>query len=153
MTYGRSHAYGGRGAEDPRPVGDGSSWSGGARMNRLYRNRRQGLIFGVCAGLAEYFGVDVAIVRILVVIGAMVFTPMFVVAYLVLGFLLPTKPEMEHERGELDPLQRRVRAEPHETLSSVRHRFRELDARLQRLEKYVTSQRYKLDKEFEQLRD
>lgn len=122
-------------------------------MNRLYRSRRQGMIFGVCAGLAEYFGVDATIVRVLVVLGAIVFTPMFVIAYLALGFLLPVKPEAHEAHGELDPLQRRVRAEPHETLSSVRYRFRELDARLQRLEKYVTSQRYKLDKEFEQLRD
>lgn len=122
-------------------------------MNRLYRSRRQSMIFGVCAGLAEYFGVDATIVRVLVVLGAIVFTPMFVIAYLALGFLLPVKPEAPEGHGELNPLQRRVRAEPHETLSSVRYRFRELDARLQRLEKYVTSQRYKLDKEFEQLRD
>ncbi len=122
-------------------------------MNRLYRNRRQGMLFGVCAGIAEYFGVDATVVRVLVVIGAFVFTPMFVLAYLLLGFLLPPKPEAPDGPAELDPLQRRIRAEPHDTLSSVRHRFRELDARLQRLEKYVTSNRYKLDKEFEQLRD
>jgi phage shock protein C len=36
-------------------------------------------------------------------------------------------------------------------LSGVRYRFRDLDVRLQRLEKYVTSSRYKLDREFEQL--
>jgi phage shock protein C len=46
-----------------------------------------------------------------------------------------------------------VRSSPHETLSSVRYRFRDLDARLQRLEKYVTSNRYRLDREFQQLKE
>jgi phage shock protein C len=46
-----------------------------------------------------------------------------------------------------------VRAEPHATLSSVRHRFRDLDARLQRLEKYVTSERFRLDREFAGLKE
>lgn len=150
MTY-DSFAGGRAGARGPEART--ASGSGGSRMNRLYRNRRKGMVFGVCAGLAEYFGVDVSIVRVLVVIGAIIFTPMFVVAYLLLGVLLPTKPEIATAGDELDPLQQRIRAEPHDALGSVRHRFRELDGRLQRLEKYVTSQRYKLDKEFEQLRD
>jgi phage shock protein C len=50
-------------------------------------------------------------------------------------------------------LQRSVRAAPHATLDQIRHRFREVDGRLQRLEKYLTSQRFKLDREFEALKD
>jgi phage shock protein C len=38
-------------------------------------------------------------------------------------------------------------------LSSVRYRFRDLDSRLQRLEKYVTSSRFDLDSEFRRLKD
>ncbi|HEY8520367.1 MAG TPA: envelope stress response membrane protein PspC [Gammaproteobacteria bacterium] len=124
-------------------------------MNKLYRNRRQGMIFGVCAGIADYFAIDVTVVRVLTVIGALIFTPMFLLTYLLLGFLLPVKPtapEGEEERYR-DPVQRQVRAAPHDTLHAIRHRFTDLDMRLQRLEKYVTSQRYKLDREFEQLRD
>ena len=153
MRHRHHESRGERGEHAPSSRDDDRSWSGEPRMNRLYRNRRQGMIFGVCAGLAEYFGVDATIVRVLVVIGAMVFTPMFVLAYLALGFLLPVKSQPAEGGNGLDPLQRRVRADPHDMLSSVRYRFRELDARLQRLEKYVTSQRYKLDQEFEQLRD
>ncbi|HEX6999435.1 MAG TPA: envelope stress response membrane protein PspC [Gammaproteobacteria bacterium] len=129
----------------------GCEWT----MNKLYRNRRQGMIFGVCAGIAEYFAIDVTVVRVLTVIGALIFTPMFLVAYVLLGFLLPVKPtapEGEEER-HWDPVTRQVRASPRDTLHAIRHRFTDLDMRLQRLEKYVTSQRYKLDREFEQLRD
>lgn len=122
--------------------------------NRLYRSADHGVIAGVCAGLAEYFGVDAAITRVLVAVGAFFF-PILILAYVALALLLPKRRSIDYER--LDPeeyeLRRHVRAEPHATLGSVKHRFRDLDRRLQRLEKYVTSDRYKLDREFEGLKD
>ena len=50
-------------------------------------------------------------------------------------------------------IRRQVRSAPHDTLASVRYRFRDLDVRLQRLEKYVTSNRYKLEREFRSLEE
>ena len=124
--------------------------------NRLYRNSEKGMIFGVCAGLADYFGFDVTIVRVLVVLGALFFPgPLVVVGYLVMALLLPKQSGPmrtmldEHE----EEVWRSIRAEPHATLGSLRHRYRELESRLQRLEKYVTSERYQLDREFERLRE
>jgi phage shock protein C len=121
--------------------------------NKLYRNPRRGVIFGVCAGIAEYFGFDLTITRVVVAFAALFAFPMICGAYLVLGFLLPAKQYAGPERDTVDPVQRRVRASPHDTLASARYRFRDLDARLQRLEKYVTSNRYKLDREFRRLED
>jgi phage shock protein PspC (stress-responsive transcriptional regulator) len=53
---------------DP-PAGGGSTPTGGAAdgPRRLYRSRDQRLLGGVCGGLAEYFGIDPAIVRIIAV--------------------------------------------------------------------------------------
>jgi phage shock protein C len=119
---------------------------------RLYRNRNRAVLFGVCAGVADYFGFNVSATRVLVIIGSFVSFPLIPVAYVVLGFLLPTKPA-ELEDPVSEPVTRRVRSDPHQTLGNVRYRFRELDARLQRLEKYVTSNRFKLDREFRQLKD
>src|SRR4051812_1450974 len=116
--------------------------------NRLYRNPRRGMIFGVCAGLADYFAFDVKVTRILTVIAMCVF-PLVWIAYLVLGLTLPKKPESD----VYDPVQKQVRSDPHDMLSSVRYRFRDLDSRLQRLEKYVTSSRFDLDSEFRRLKD
>jgi phage shock protein C len=121
--------------------------------NKLYRNPRQGVIFGVCAGVAEYFGFDVTITRVVVAFSALFAFPMICGAYVVLGFLLPVKQYTGTERDAVDPVQRQVRASPHEMLASARYRFRDLDARLQRLEKYVTSNRYKLDREFRRLEE
>jgi phage shock protein C len=121
--------------------------------NKLYRNPRRGMIFGVCAGIAEYFGFDLTITRVVVVFTALFAFPMICGAYVVLAFLLPSKQYAGTERDAVDPVQRQVRASPHDTLASVRYRFRDLDARLQRLEKYVTSNRYKLDREFRRLEE
>lgn len=125
----------------------------GPLMNRMYRIPRRGVLFGVCAGIADYFGFDLTVTRVLVLVGALFAFPIVCIAYILLALLLPRKDSFEGERDEIDPLQRSVRAEPHSMLSSVRYRFRELDMRLQRLEKYVTSNRFKLDSEFRQLKD
>lgn len=118
-------------------------------VNRLYRIPSRGKVFGVCAGLAEYFGFDVTVTRVLVALGAFFSMPLVFVAYVVLGFLLPVKEG--NDRDASDPVLRQLHSNPHSSLSGVRYRFRDLDVRLQRLEKYVTSSRYKLDREFQQL--
>jgi phage shock protein C len=122
-------------------------------MNKLYRSPRRGMIFGVCAGIAEYFGFDVTVTRVIVAIGALFAFPMICGAYVVLAFLLPVKQYTGTERDTVDPVQRQVRASPHDTLASVRYRFNDIDTRLQRLEKYVTSNRYKLEREFRRLEE
>ena len=33
-------------------------------MKKLYRSRKDAMVAGVCGGLAEYFGIDSAIVRL-----------------------------------------------------------------------------------------
>jgi len=126
----------------------------GPRRNKLYRSRSDRKIAGVCAGVAEYFGFDVTITRVVVLLGAVFFTPSVVVVYVILAMVLDERPPEAGGRREEDiELERRVRAEPHATLHSVRHRFRDIDRRLQRMEKYVTSERFSLDREFEGLRD
>jgi phage shock protein C len=125
------------------------------RRNKLYRNKRDGMIAGVCAGFADYFGWDLGMMRVVVVIATLFFFPTMVLAYIILALVLKKAPaQFEEPPVEREPgLGRRVRAEPHATLSSVRHLFRDLDARLQRLEKYVTSERFRLDREFAGLKE
>ena len=122
-------------------------------INKLYRDPRRGMIFGVCAGIADYFGFDVNVTRIIVIVGAFFAFPFFCVGYILMGLLLPVRSYEDPRRQPGDPLERQVRSSPHDTLASVRYRFRDLDARLQRLEKYVTSNRYKLDREFRKLEE
>jgi phage shock protein C len=120
-------------------------------MNRLYRNKRRAMILGVCAGIADYFGFDLRVTRALTVIGAMIWFPIVCAAYVLLGFLLPVAPY--NGADDVDPVRRQARRDPHELLSNARYRFHDVDARLQRLEKYVTSNRYALEREFSKLKD
>ncbi len=121
--------------------------------SRLQRITDDAKVLGVCGGVADYFGFDRNVVRAVTAIGALFF-PTIIVAYFILGFVLD---EEGHQQPKPSPwqseLRRRVRSQPHSTLHSQRHRFRELDRRLQKLEKYVTSKRFRLDREFDGLKD
>jgi phage shock protein C len=59
--------------------------------NRLYRDEQYKKIGGVCAGLAEYFNVDVSLVRVLFVL-AVVLGGGGGLAYLILWIIVPAKP-------------------------------------------------------------
>lgn len=121
--------------------------------SRLQRATEGAKVLGVCAGVADYFGFDRNVVRAVTVIGALFF-PTTILAYFILGFVLDQEPEQQPKVSPYQSeLRRRVRSQPHSTIHSQRHRFRELDRRLQKLEKYVTSKRFRLDREFDGLKD
>jgi phage shock protein C len=60
---------------------------------KLYRSRTQKMVAGICGGLAEYFEIDVSVVRILWVIGTLLTAGIGVIAYLVMFFIFPESPE------------------------------------------------------------
>lgn len=121
--------------------------------SRLQRASDDAKILGICAGVADYFGFDRNVVRAVTVVCAFFF-PTTIVAYFILGLVLDQEPKIGKRTSPYEnELRRRVRAAPHSTIHSQRHRFRELDRRLQKLEKYVTSKRFRLDREFDGLRD
>ena len=123
------------------------------RAQRFYRDRRNGKIMGVCAGLADYFGWNVTLIRVLAIIALIWFSALTFVIYFALGFLLPVKPKRLYDWDANEDYWRSVRRSANETFRDVRHRFRELDVKLQRMEGYVTSGRYDLDREFRDLED
>jgi phage shock protein C len=106
---------------------------------------------GVCAGLADYFGWNVTLVRGLAIIALLWFNVVTLAVYLVLGFLLPAKPEALYDWDADEEYWRSVRRSAGDTFRDVRHRFRELDMKLQHMEGYVTSSRYDLDRQFRDL--
>jgi len=121
------------------------------RAQRFYRDPRHGRLTGVCAGLADYFGWNVVLVRGLAIIALIWFNVVTLAVYLVLGFMLPAKPDVLHDWDADEAYWRSVRRSASETFRDVRHRFRELDMKFQRMEGYVTSNRYDLDRQFRDL--
>lgn len=70
------------------------------RNGELYRNKKQGRVAGVCVGLADYFGIEAWLVRILTVTAFLLLAPPFViVGYIALWFILDDKSQSAAKNG------------------------------------------------------
>jgi phage shock protein C len=124
-----------------------------ARHTKFYLDKQNGKFMGVCAGIADYTGVDVTLVRIGMVLLALLGQGIGIVAYFVVGWVAPKKPrELRDETPEQTKFWQGVRASPARTVRDVRSRFRDIDRRLAEVETYVTSSNSRLAREIEQLR-
>lgn len=124
-----------------------------ARHTKFYLDKRNGKFMGVCAGIADYTGVDVTLVRAGTVLLTVLGSGMTIIAYLVVGWIAPKKPrELRDETPEQTKFWQGVRASPARTVRDVRSRFRDIDRRLGEVETYVTSSNSRLAREIEQLR-
>jgi phage shock protein C len=127
----------------------------GTTGRRLYRDADRAILGGVCAGLATYLGFNLKVTRILCVIAFLCAFPFAVFAYLVAVLVVPSSSsriyddELREERRKEALREEILRAKP--TVRDVRERYREMDARLARIERYVTSSRYELDEKFRRL--
>jgi phage shock protein C len=126
-----------------------------ARPNRhrIYRNMRDGVIAGVCAGLADYFGWSLKWSRIGAVLLTVFFFPIPIFLYIAAAILMaPGEPIRErYDDPDEERFWRTYSLKPKATMSELRHRFRALDARVAEMEHAVTSSEYALRKEFRDL--
>ncbi|OFF81238.1 PspC family transcriptional regulator [Listeria monocytogenes] len=66
-------------------------------MKKLYKSSSQKMIAGVCGGIAEYFGIEVTIVR-LVWVAATLFFGSGILLYILAAIIIPKRtPESEWE--------------------------------------------------------
>lgn len=118
---------------------------------KLYRDKHKGKIMGVCAGIAEYTGVDAFWVRLGTV--ALVLAqgwPLMV--YFAMGLLLNKKPpHLYRDEGEQKYWQR-VRQSPQRTAREIRASFRDIDRRLASVEAHYVSSNPRLTAEIDRLR-
>ena len=62
--------------------------------DRLYKSNQNKIIDGVCAGIAEYFGIDPTLIRL----GGVLFCAMGgsgFLAYIIAAIIIPRRPEGE----------------------------------------------------------
>ncbi len=59
---------------------------------RLYRKQKNKVLFGVCAGLGDYFGVDPVFIRIIWILTLMWYGT-GVIGYILCCFLIPSSVE------------------------------------------------------------
>ena len=117
----------------------------------LYRDREHAGIAGVCAGIAAYLGVERVAVRIATVAGLIFFTLPTLTIYIALAILLPPMPPRQFASPAEENFWRGVATEPRRTVAALRQRYREVEYRLQRLERAVTSEEVTLRRRFHDL--
>lgn len=119
---------------------------------RLYRDPRSGKIAGVCAGLADYFGVETWIVRLLAISGLIFASFITFIAYCAAWLLLDKQPVRQMEEGILMKERSwQSGATPRQALGKVSAELDRLEPRLQAIEKLVTSREFHLQREFRNL--
>lgn len=123
------------------------------RRTKFYRDKLRGKWLGVCAGIADYTGIDVTVVRIGMVVGTILGSGALIIVYLAAGMIAPKKPmELAEQTPDDAKFWQGVRASPRRTVRDVRSKFREIDRRLADVETYVTSSNNSLSREIEKLR-
>ena len=78
---------------------DGETTEENVSGKKLYRSRVQKMIAGVCGGLAEYFELDVSIVRVLSVIGTFITAGLGVIVYIVMAIMIHEDPEQLEDKS------------------------------------------------------
>jgi phage shock protein C len=124
-----------------------------ASRTRFYRDKENGKVMGVCAGIADYTGFDVALVRICFLATVFMSGGSVLPFYFIAGWVAPTKPREFYYRGAEDrQFWQGVRASPARAARDIRSRFKDIDRRLADIESYVTTENRSLAREIEQLR-
>ncbi|WP_210725585.1 envelope stress response membrane protein PspC [Candidatus Colwellia aromaticivorans] len=150
------------------------------RRGELYRNPINGKIAGVCAGIADYFGWETWLIRILVVSGVLFGMPFLIFGYVAAWFILDKNPKgqvkhskyhragtskhsqyesaSKHDEDEQVNESIKVKARvwqsgepPKQAFHDIRRKFSSLEKQLQAIEHYVTSPEFTVAREINKL--
>lgn len=124
-----------------------------AKPTRFYLDKRNGKFLGVCAGIADYFGWDVTLVRAAVAVGVVMGGGSLIPAYFIIAWIASHKPAALYDASpDQQAFWRDVRVAPKRTLRDINAQFRDADRRLRDLEFHLTSESRQLADEIEKLR-
>jgi phage shock protein C len=118
---------------------------------RLYRDPDNGLIAGVCAGIADYLGIERIVIRLAFVLALVFFIVPAALAYILLAIALPKRPPALYRSDEEAAFWRGVATAPDDTLAGLRRRFGDLEGRIREMERQVTSGDADLRRKFRDL--
>lgn len=124
----------------------------------LYKDPINGKLTGVCAGIANYFGVEVWLVRILVISAALLGGSFLVLlAYVAMSLMLEKQPDnfVEELRSKQEhslkskPWKQGQNAK--DLLNTIENDMDKMEGSLRSMEAYVTSDAYAVNREFSKL--
>lgn len=124
-----------------------------ARRTKFYLDKQNAKWMGVCAGIADYTGIDVLWVRIgAVLITLMGAFPWTLIAYLLAAWMADAKPVGLYASQDDEKFWQGVRTNPARSTRDVRSKFRDIDRRLSDIETFYTSRNSRLADEIDSLR-
>jgi phage shock protein C len=118
----------------------------------FYRDKQNAKLMGICAGIADYTGVNAIWVRLGFI--ALLFMTGFAILpfYFIAGLLANKKPAHLYVDSQEQKFWQRVRQSPARTARDVRASFRDIDRRLADVELYYVTANPRLSDEIERLR-
>ncbi len=127
-------------------------------MTDLYRDPVNGKIAGVCAGLANYFGMEVWVVRILVISAFLLGGSFLVVlVYFAMTLMLEKTPQNYRDNVQ-SAREHTLKNKPwrsgqgvSELLATLERDFGTIENNIKNMEAYVTSESFKVNREFKNL--
>ncbi len=124
-----------------------------AKRTKFYLNRKDAKWKGVCAGIADYTGIDATWVRVgTVIVTLMGAFPWTLIAYVITAWVANEKPYGLYDNVEDEKFWQGVRQSPARTTRDVRSKFRDIDRRLADVETYYTSRNSRLANEIDSLK-
>ncbi|USD66302.1 envelope stress response membrane protein PspC [Vibrio sp. SCSIO 43136] len=126
----------------------------------LYRDTQNRKIAGVCAGVADYFGIETWFVRVLAVTAALLGAGFFVVIiYIAMSLMVEKKPYQAGDfQDSASPKPHKVKSKPWQTgespsqlIASLEGELADVEKKVKTMEAHVTSDTFNVEREFSKL--
>lgn len=128
------------------------AYSNSPNPRRLYRSPDDRVVSGVCGGLSENYGWDPTLLRVIALLLLIIATPITFVIYIVLWVITPKRTApLQRLAPEEDTFWRGVSSKPAVVFSNLKYKMRDLDQRLQALERAAVSEEAQLKRAFKDL--
>ena len=120
---------------------------------RFYKDKRNGKVMGVCAGIADYVGVDVTWIRLSAILLTLAGGfPWTVIAYYATAWMASPRPAGLYIDADQQKFWQGVRTNTKRSAQEIRSSFRDIDRRLADIESYYVNKNTRLNDEIERLR-
>ncbi|WP_342658762.1 envelope stress response membrane protein PspC [Sphingomonas sp. NY01] len=125
-----------------------------ASRTQFYLDKQNAKFKGVCAGIADYTGIDALWVRVAAVLLTVsgVGIPWVPLAYVLVAWMAVAKPIGLYQTDDDAKFWQGVRSNPKRSTAEVRSKFRDIDRRLADIELHYTSRNSRLADEIDSLR-
>ena len=123
-----------------------------ASRTKFYLDKEHGKVKGVCAGIADYTGVDLTVVRIAMVVMLALTHLATLAVYFIIAWLAPEKPYGLYPDQADAQFWQGVRSNPRRSAGEVRAKLRDIDRRMADIETLYTSRNTQLANEIDSLR-